>query len=59
MTNVRGGAVADVIEAACPHGFDETQLALCLTAIRRVPCDAEFGTVEKLPDCDRSAICVP
>jgi hypothetical protein len=58
-TVLRGASIADVVAAACAHGFDETQLALCLTSIRNVPCTDPIDTIETVPQCERSALCVP
>ena len=57
MSSVRGRARADVVEASCERGFDSTQVALCLTTIRQVSCDAPLDSIATLSHCQASALC--
>jgi hypothetical protein len=58
-TSVRPRSRADVVAAQCSRGFDNTQVALCLTSIRQHRCESGLGAVDVLPHCQRSALCVP
>lgn len=59
-TNVlRERARAEVVHAQCDRGFETSQLALCLNAIRQVPCDTRLDSIDTLPNCQSSAICTP
>jgi hypothetical protein len=58
-STLRGISRADVVAAQCTRGFDDTQVAMCLTSIRQFPCDARLDAVETLPHCQSSALCAP
>jgi hypothetical protein len=57
MSTVRGRARADVVDADCERGFDSTQVALCLTTIRQVPCETALDAIASLSQCQASALC--
>jgi hypothetical protein len=58
-STLRTRSRADVVAAQCSRGFDNTQVALCLTAIRHFRCETGLGAVDVIPHCQSSALCVP
>lgn len=59
-TNVlRERARAEVVHAQCERGFETSQVALCLNAIRQAPCDVRLDSMDSLPSCQSKELCVP
>lgn len=59
MSTLRNRARADVVDAQCARGFDNTQIALCLTSIRQFRCESGLDAIEVIGQCQRSALCAP
>ena len=59
MSSLRSRSRADVVAAQCARGFDNTQIALCLTSIRQFRCDSGLDGIDAIAQCQRSALCAP
>ncbi|MDB4941254.1 MAG: hypothetical protein JWP97_788 [Labilithrix sp.] len=44
-------------KAGCPNGIKADQLALCLKAVRTLPCNAGPAKLETIPACHGAALC--
>lgn len=49
----------ELFDAECPEGIDRVQLAICLNAVRRAPCDASLDAPAIATECSRTALCMP
>lgn len=57
MSSLRETARADVVEAGCLRGFDATQLAICLNAIRQLSCETELDAIASVANCQSATLC--
>lgn len=58
LTRVWTSWQGDLVESECESGVDEAQLDTCLAEIRVLECNVQLESLERLPACATSQLCI-
>lgn len=58
LTRVWTAGQGDLVESECPNGVDQGQLAVCASEIRVLECGVQLDSLELLPACAVSRLCI-